>query len=189
MEKYLKWKNKELKVGGTVRFVLEGDMFSFQKVSGSSIPTRALIELLWNSVALADFRSAAADCKRSGNWSLGHRYGMSGCTDWYIRYLTKEGTIKCTKDIIHSSMNDKQNYDITGIWIRDLYDCLWAMQKYGLYLSSFINDDNTPYNYKDITDDVLRTRNAFLKDSYSGFNQGFGEYFSAKIIDDAKIYE
>ena len=189
MEKFFKWSNKGLNVGGTIRLILEGDMFSFQKVSGTSIFTEALIELLWNHYALADFRSAAADCKRSGNWSLGTEQGLSGRMDWYIMYLSKEGLVRRTDDIIHSSMNSKQNYDISGVWIRDLFDCLWAIKEHGFFPSSFVNDDNTEYSYSDITEQILRNRNEFLKNSYSGFNQGFGEYFSAKVIDDAKIYE
>ena len=168
IEKYFRWWTNDKSMGGTINLELydERTTFSFHKVSGSSIPTAALIELLWNHVSLAAFRDAGKRFERPSEWALGESNKMSGATDWYLTFLVN-GVVKHSDNIIHSSSADKQNVDIECISIGELYDCLWAMKDKGLYSASFVNNDDTSFNYKDITEEILKTRNEFLKSCYS----------------------
>lgn len=181
---YIKWSNSENTFGGTVRFSLNGEMFTFEKVSGSCIPTEALIELLWHYPSLKSLRDVASSLTRKNSWKLGEHIGMSGCRDFYIQFLTNTGLIKRSNDIIHVSMNDLQNRDIKDIWIKDIFDCLWGMKLHGYFAEAFNNDEpdaEPKFGYVDVTNDYIRRIKEFMKDSFSS-SDGFGTIENSEVI-------
>ena len=179
MEKeiYVRWSkvlpsSGERPLRGIIRFVLDGDKFTFETISGSSIDTEALVGLLWHYPPLEDFRKAAVACRRKLQWAVKRYDGMSGCSTWYIQHLRK-GRV-CTSDpILHSSMYGKQNVDIE-CWIKDIYDLLWDLKSQGCYPNAFSDEViDDPYGYIDITNDILEKRKEFKKTAH-GPDEGFG---------------
>lgn len=187
MTKFIRWSGKtseDVSYGGTVRFINNHEDFTFEKVSGSCIPTQLLVHILWTHSSLQSFRDSALKLKRKNNWSLGRHDGMSGCTDWYICF-ERNGYIFHTKGIIHSSMNGLQNEDIKNVWIKDVFDCLWAMKQEGTcYCDAFTKA--LPFNIYDITKDVEERRENFKKicyDESDGYGTEFPESSDEEIVD------
>ena len=181
---YIKWSNSENTFGGTVRFSLNGELFTFAKVSGSCIPTEAPIELLWHHPSLKILRDFAVTLNRKNSWKLGEHIGMSGCRDFYIQFLTNTGLIKQSNDIIHVSMNDLQNRDIKDIWIKDIFDCLWGMKLHGYFAEAFNNnepDAEPKFGYVDVTNDYIQRIEEFKKDCFSS-SDGFGTVENIETI-------
>ena len=186
-EVYFVWskgvKGREGSEGGVIRLRFIGFNFIFEKVSGSSIPTEALIGLMWNHPALKDFRDTAALCKRTDSWSVKRFDGMSGCSSWHIQYL-RNGRVCTSNCILHSSMNGKQNENIQ-CYIRDFFDVLWELKKTGCYPDQFDPNEIDEYGYVDITEKVLSERKEFRKTAH-GPDEGFGckeEVYPFPVVD------
>ena len=177
-EVYVRWcdcvpESGERPLRGIIRFKLEGDKFTFEKISGSSIPTEALIGLLWHYPPLKEFREAAASCKRKCQWAVKQYDGISGSSTWYILHLGRKGRVIISDPVLHSSMCGKQNSDIE-CWIRDIYDVLWELKRKGCYPNAFSDDASTdPWGYVDLTEEILSRREEFLKKCHEP-NVGFG---------------
>ena len=197
MEKefYIRWNNgksygSEGSEGGTFKLTLNGDMFSYEIVSGSSIPSEEFIGFLWQYPALQEWRDFVKMQKRKNSWSVSSHTGMSGATDWWIQYLNNYGIVKSTKPIFHDSMNSKANMDLKDIWIKDLYDLLWSFERNGIFPNSFkpaVEEDgtvNSSYGFEDITETIEERKNRFFKDCYDSC-VGFG---GDEPIDEDKLY-
>ncbi len=180
-------KNSDLdSFGGTFKIELLANTFKFKRISGSTIPTEQLIGFLWFWPGLEKAREKAKNLRRINPWKVIRRDGMSGCSDWYIQYLDGLGVVRRTKTIIHSSMNGNQNEDIE-VWVKDLYDVLWWLQKEGCFPSAFVNEpDPDCFAFQDITDEVIARRNEFQEGSLEP-ECGFG--YEEDLINEDLLYK
>jgi hypothetical protein len=172
-ELYIKWTKSGTNLGGIFYVKLENEFFNYKHVRGSAIPANQLAGFLWCWPGLQESREQAAKLDRKYQWSIGHRKGMSGAENWWIRSMDQYGMIRSGNTTFHSSMYGSANETLL-CWIKDLYDTLWCLEKTGVeeFKKSF-DENDTEYSFIDISERILSEKEEFLKDCFEP-EQGFG---------------
>lgn len=200
-EIFVRWNNGERwesegSKGGTFRLSLDNnDRFCYEITSGSAIDAEEFIGFLWFHPSLQEWRDLAKNLKRKREWKIKSLTGHSGATNWWIQYMCPYQVPKSTQTCFHVSMYGKANEPIENVWIKDLYDLLWAFSKKGIFENAFkdvVDDDgtvNSSYGFADITDEVERKRKEFKEDSFDS-DVGFGkEDLTSSTTEDEEIVD
>lgn len=170
--RYLKWSDEDR--GGTIHIHMNLDNLKIDICSGSAPDTDSIVKLLWSDPSCQIFRDYAKTLKRANIWNVWRHDGMSSCTDWGIQFLDKNGIVRRTKTVLHSSSVDRLNEGLDA-WIKDVYDLLWSFIMDGTYADATADEPKGHYHdWTDITKQVVSRRAEFLKDCWFP-SSGFGD--------------
>jgi hypothetical protein len=173
MVKYIRWLSKVNSAHGIFKLSLDGPIFKYEinSESESIIPASELVAFLWFSPLTKEFREAAIKIRRQSDWKVWAHTGVSGATDWWIKFIKNE-IVKSTDIIWHESADGKANQNLSCS-IKDIYDLLWDFKGKGIYSSSFYILTSSDFTYTDITEKIMTRLETFKNGAHKSF-EGFG---------------